>query len=167
MINSHEATHDRQSPVSLFSAMLARSLIRANEGIVLYWSCARNIHGQAEDVVRDLIGQLLEKGHENLPMAGLSLLGGLDSDDVAYFVMLLVALLRSQLEQSVVYIIIDSISFYEDRSRLKETRLLFDNFYNLADEPDSTYALKVLATSPTRCSYFGTPLDQWAPAMLR
>lgn len=48
---------------------MVQSLARASSGTALYWSCARSIHESAEDTLRDVVGQLLEKGDGSIVLA--------------------------------------------------------------------------------------------------
>lgn len=167
IVNSLEPTAQRQSSVSLFAAMLVQAISKDDIGIVLYWSCGRHVHGSCEDIVKEVIGQLLQKGSKGLPLTALTspLRKGLDN--IHGLLKLAIRLLKEQLRQTSIFFIVDSISFYEDRSRLDLTRSLFEQLYILADSWKGIHQLKVMATSPTRCSFLGTFLDTWKPTVLR
>lgn len=167
LINSHEASHDRRSPVSLFSAMLVQSLIKAEAGAILYWSCGENVHSNSLDIVRQMIGQLLESGERSSLIEFVPLLANLTVDDFEAMLEVFIALLKSCSNSGPIFIIIDSVSFYEDRRRLSDTRMLFDELHSCISTWNRRNSLKVLATSPTRCSYLGTFLDDWKPVVLR
>lgn len=169
VINSCEDQGHGQlhTPVSLFSANLAQALLKSTSCVVLYWSCALNIHGDVRDATRDMLGQLLLNGDEHLPQTSIDKSSTKPKlkhpDDILELLMLL---LEAQLMVSPVFVVVDSISFYEDRSRLPRTRSFFEELFQFADAWDGEYQLKVLTTSPTRCRFLGSRLAEWSPTVL-
>lgn len=166
-VNSNEVSSEHQSAVSVFSAMLVKALIKRSDDVVVYWACCRNIHSGPIDIVRDIIGQLLQKGDSNLACVALPSCTTFNSRDFVGVLNLLVALLTAQLAKRQVLMIIDSISCYEDSARSPDTRTLFRELYSLVDNLDTSFPLKVLVTSPTQCTYLGTFLDDSQPTLLR
>ncbi|GAB7359522.1 hypothetical protein MBLNU230_g6166t1 [Neophaeotheca triangularis] len=166
VVNGREASHERDSPVSLFSAMMAQALAEQSKDVVLYWTCYRNIHDRADHILRDATGQLLQKGERNILLAVT--LSGLRADCTSFddLLAIFMCLLDAQLKKSSVFFILDCVSFYEDRKRYHDTRDFFNSLYDLADKDTGEYRLKVLATSPTRCGYLGTRLDDGNPKVL-
>jgi hypothetical protein len=169
VINSNDSSVEGggQSAVTLFSAKLVQALNEANVGTVLYWSCTHNIHCSIEDLVFDMVGQLLDSADERLSAIAIAPLISVDYREYAGVLRLLVALLRAQLASTAVYVVIDSVSCYEDSRRSVGTRQFFDTLNSLADEAANRNPLKVLATSPTRSIFLGTFLDDWDPSVVR
>jgi hypothetical protein len=169
VINSNDLSIDGggQSSVTLFSAKMVQALHEANVGTVLYWSCTRNIHCSIEDLVFDMVGQLLDSADERLSAIAMASLISVDYHEYADVLQLLIALLRAQLASTAVYVVIDSVSCYEDSRRSVATRQFFDNLNSLADKVDNCNPLKVLVTSPTHSIYLGTFLDEWDPSVVR
>ena len=167
IVNSLEPTAWRQSSVSLFSAMLVQAISSDDIGIVLYWSCGRHVHGSCEDIVKDMIGQLLQKGAKGLPLTALTSPHRKRLRSIDSLLKLAICLLKEQLKQTSVFVVLDSISFYEDRARLDLTRVLFEQFNAIAGGWKGANHLKVMATSPTRCGFLGSVMDAWKPSVLR
>jgi hypothetical protein len=169
VINSNDPSVEGggQSSVTLFSAKMVQALHEADIGTVLYWSCTRNIHCNIEDLVFDMVGQLLDSADERLSAIAMASLISFDYRDYADVLQLFVALIRAQLASTAVFVVIDSVSCYEDSRRSVGTRQFFDTLNSLADEADNRNPLKVLATSPTRSIFLGTFLDDWNPSVVR
>jgi hypothetical protein len=169
VINSNDSSVEGagQSPVTLFSAKMAQALNEADIGTVLYWNCIRNIHCSIEDIVFDMVGQLLDSADERLSAIAMASLISVDYHEYADVLQLLISLLRAQLASTVVFVVVDSVSCYEDSRRSVGTRQFFYNLNSLADEADNRNPLKVLATSPTRSIFLGTFLDEWDPSVVR
>jgi hypothetical protein len=169
VINSNDSSVEGgcQSPVTLFSAKMVQALYEAGVSTVLYWSCTRNKHCSIEDLVFDMVGQLLDSADERLSAIAMASLINVDYRGYADVLQLLVALIREQLASTAVFVVVDSVSCYEDSRRSVGTRQFFDNLNSLADEADDRHPLKVLVTSPTRSIYLGTFLDEWDPSVVR
>lgn len=169
VINSNESSVDGggQSPVALFSAKMVQALIAADLGTVLYWTCVRNKQCNIEDVVFDMVGYMLENADERLSATAMASLMSADCHEYADVLRLFIALLRAKLSSTAVYIVIDSVSCYEDSQRSAGTREFFNNLNALADEAGNRNPLKILATSSTRSIFLGTILDDWKPSVLR
>jgi hypothetical protein len=169
VINSNDSSVEGggQSPVTLFSAKMVQALHEADVGTVLYWSCTRNIHCSIEHLVFDMVGQLLDSADDRLSAIAMASLISLDSHEYANVLRLFIALIRAQLASSAVYVVVDSVSCYEDSRRSAGTRQFFENINSLADEANNRNPLKTLVTSPTRSIYLGTVLDKWDPSVVR
>lgn len=170
VINGKEAQHATESAVSFFSAMLvmllgnlARSSLPA---IVLRWFCGRNVHSGVHDMTTSLLGQLLLEVKQPMPLEGHNADDFRDLQHVHTVVKILCACIKTQLAYSSVFLVIDSISFYEVREHVEELQYLYHKLSRLAHRWKGTYALKVLVSSPTQSSYLGTYDDEWKPQTL-
>lgn len=167
VVNGQDAAPSRDSAVSIFSSMLTQALVNGKAGRVLFWSCSQNFTSAATDLIQDLIGQLLDKMEGKLHQELVEELSRSMLESVDKQLKLCALLLKEQLRHLPVFIVVDSISFYEDRARSADTRKLVNRLHKLAGKVNGPHMLKVMVSSPTRCQYFGTFLDDNSPTVLK
>jgi hypothetical protein len=167
VVNGNEARHEFESAVSFLSAMVL-SVLRdmakiSHDCVRLHWFCGRNTDSNLYSMTSELLGQLLLDGKPSLPLLNID---WRFDEDFHAIVKAFCACIKEQLRYCPVFIVIDMISAYEGRDRIKDLRYLYKRLSSLADDSEKAYALKVLFTSPTHSSYFGTYDDKWSPELL-
>lgn len=156
VVNGNSAHHERDSAVSFFSAMLVHALLSSNS-VVLHWFCGRNISSGPHIAARSLLGQIVQAGVDHMPIPSAGTPRQLD--DPRTVIALLSACITRQLEDTDVYCIFDSVSFYESRAWEDEMLLLYRELVAIVETCASKHRLKVLMTSPMQSTYMGTYQD--------
>ena len=167
IINGQEANHESYSTVSVLSGMLAQGLKLSKAGVVLHYFCGSNLHGDTASLTASLLGQLLTlRTGVKLPLSKLVGRTDTDFENCHTLVPLFKQCLQAQLQETSVFVIMDSVSTYEDRRRVRDLRHLFGELASLAAKCQGDTQLRILATSPTQCTYLGTFYDKSGTAVM-
>lgn len=165
IVNSEEDDHDSQSAVSFFASMLVRALDAAKPAIVLHWFCSQRRNDSVYSMLKSLLCQILDNFND------LEAPEDLSNDthiSIGRMASVFIRCLEVQMRSTSVFILIDSLSYYESSDRVRDTCWLLDRIAAVASsQPHSSgHTLKVLVTSPTRFSRLGQTLDRRSTMLL-
>ncbi|KAF4545366.1 uncharacterized protein LTHEOB_5199 [Lasiodiplodia theobromae] len=155
-INAGEDRHETgNSSASFFSALLIRALLASGQSTVLYWFCGQHILEGWSEMTQALIGQLIENGNERIQIPASPQIRALDDlDEPERLLKLLRKCVKQELQHSPVCVIIDSVSFYEDRRRRYWTHKVIEELESLDRYLEKEKSsLKILLTSPVRSDF--------------
>lgn len=156
------------STASYFSALLLVNIQKVSqETKTISWFCGQHVQEtNLATMLANLVGQLLSEGLDGLGVEELQVPAGLPQRGCHNLTTLLIRYLRLQLRKTPVYCVVDSISWYEDFQRLQDLFGMWAELARLTRSMDpGSHPLKVLATSPSRCSRIGTQLDFTNPSV--
>lgn len=138
--------------------MLVRALNGAQPVITLHWFCYQQKNNSVYSMLKSLVCQLLDKSGGLAIQAQFAEGGRFTIGNMAGFFL---RCLEVQLRSVSVFIMLDSLSYYEGSGRIRDLCWLLDRIAEAVNSPphSSGHTLKALVTSPTRLSSVGPRLQ--------
>ncbi|KAK6434491.1 hypothetical protein LTR95_009327 [Oleoguttula sp. CCFEE 5521] len=168
VINAEEEAHLlSHSTASFFTTNFVFALKQSGKGVVLHWFCGQHDREDPAAILISLLGQLLETALDHATSSDLGIPLADISPTLNNLKCLFINFLQLQLRKTPVYILLDSVSVYEDYKRVTDLLFVWTEIDNLgrSEDPDQM-PLKLLATSPSQCIRIGTKHDPTNPATL-
>ncbi|KAL8841966.1 MAG: hypothetical protein Q9176_002903 [Flavoplaca citrina] len=150
---------DKISALSFVASLLVQSFEASEDALALYFYCGLNTDSygdslpDATGMVQNIIAQLLwpERHAYHLGFINNKHIQALENGDLEALCDLLEGLTQQLPSSTTLFLVVDSISFYETRDRLEDTYYVMNRMLELVDK--ASFVFKLLITSPGTSVY--------------